>query len=319
MRRSNMRRSHVFALLVFLATSLGGMGSVTAGEVAVLMAAPVDAYEDALRGFKLSLRGHQIGTTYHMKGDVDRGREALAGIQSGENGKKPDLVFAVGVWALQAALNEPIGIPVVYAMVLNPASIVGSRPANITGASMNVSVADSLRLLTQLGPQIRRVGVVFNESKTGYLVTEAKALASTVGIELLARRVQTPGEAIQAVDSLQQEGIDAFWFLPDETLLAAAVSKHVFLVSHRNGVPILGISKRQAKMGAVLALTFASSEDIGSQAGELANTILAGTRASEVASTTARRVSLTVNLKVARKLGVEIPENILVAANELIK
>ncbi len=314
-----MRRSHVFALLVFLATSLGGMGSVTAGEVAVLMAAPVDVYEDALRGFKLSLRGHQIGKTHHMEGDVDRGRAALAGIQSGENGKKPDLVFAVGVWALQAALKEPIGIPVVYAMVLNPPSIVGSRPANITGASMNVSVADSLRLLTQLGPQIRRVGVVFNESKTGYLVTEAKALASTVGIELLARRAQTPGEAIQAVNSLQQEGIDAFWFLPDDTLLAAPVSKHVFLVSYRNGVPILGISKRQAKMGAVLALTFASSEDIGTQAGELANAILGGTRASEVPYTQARRVSLTVNLKAARKLGVEIPESILVAANELIK
>ncbi len=128
-----MRRSHVFALLVFLATSLGGMGSVTAGEVAVLMAAPVDVYEDALRGFKLSLRGHQIGKTHQMKGEVDRGREALAGIQSGENGKKPDLVFAVGVWALQAALKEPIGIPVVYAMVLNPPSIVGSPGWDLLG------------------------------------------------------------------------------------------------------------------------------------------------------------------------------------------
>ena len=127
------------------------------------------------------------------------------------------------------------------------------------------------------------------------------------------------GKAILAVDSLQKNGIDAFWFLPDETLLAAAVSEHVFLVSYRNGVPILGLSERQAKMGAVLALTFASSEDIGSQAGELANSILSGRRASEVPSTTARRTSLTVNLKAARKLGVEIPESILVAANELIK
>ncbi len=97
------------------------------------------------------------------------------------------------------------------------------------------------------------------------------------------------------------------------------MSKHVFLTSLRNGIPILGLSERQAKMGAVLALTFASSEDIGSQAGELANRILSGSSASEIPFTTARRTSLTVNLKAARKLGVEIPESILVAANELIE
>jgi putative ABC transport system substrate-binding protein len=311
-----MRRSDVLRLLVFLAASLGAGGSAAAGEVVVLIGAPVDAYKEALGGFEESLRGHRIAKTHQMEGKIERGRHVLAGIQRGE---KPDLVFAIGVWALQATLLEQTGIPVVYAMVLNPESIVGSRPANVTGASMNVPVADSLRLLHQLGPQIRRVGVVFNEAKTGYLVKEASRLASKLGIELLARSVRSPGEAIQAVDSLQQEGIDAFWYLPDETLLAAPVSKHVFLISHRNRVPILGISERQAKMGAVLALTFASSEDIGRQAGELANAILGGARASEVPSTAARLVSLTVNLKAARKLGVEIPESILVSANELIK
>jgi putative ABC transport system substrate-binding protein len=314
-----MRRFDVFAVSLLLAAWFGSASSAPAGEVVVLMSAPVDDYEKALRGFKGSLRGHEVVKTHQMDGRIDRGREILAGIQSGSRGKKPDLVFTVGVWALQAALQESTGLPLVYAMVLNPASVVGSAPANVTGASMNVPVADSLRLLQQLGPEMRRVGVVFNQEKTGYLVKEAKALASGVGIELLVRSVRTPGEAIQAIDSLQQEGIDAFWFLPDETLLAGPVSEHVFLVSHRHRVPILGISERQAQMGAVLALTFASSEDIGSQAGELANSILGGKRASDVPSTSARRVSLTVNLKAARKLGLEIPESILVGANELIK
>ncbi len=311
-----MRRLSVFGLLALFEVALGAAGSAAAGDVVVLMSAPVDAYEEALQGFEESLQGHRVVKTHQMRGKIERGRDILAKMQSGE---KPDLVFAVGVWALQAALDELTGTPVVYAMVLNPASIVGRRAANITGASMNVPVADSLRLLRQLGPQVRRVGLVFNEAKTGYLVKQAKALASEMGIQLLARSATSPGEAVHAVDSLQQEGIDAFWFLPDEILLATAVSKHVFLVAHRNGIPILGISERQAKMGAMLALSFASSEDIGRQAGELANAILAGTRASEVPYTQARRVSLTVNLRAARKLGVEIPESILVAANELIK
>lgn len=311
-----MRLGKIFRLTTLLFASLGVAHIAAAGEVIALMGAPVEAYEDALRGFEESLRGHTIIKTHDMEGDIDRGRDIIAGIRSG---KKPDLIFAIGVWALQAALEERTGVPVVYAMVLNPASIVGTRPTNITGASMNVPVADSLRLLSQLGPQVRRLGVVFSEAKTGYLVKEAKALASEMGIELLARSVASPGEAIHAVDSLQQEEIDAFWFLPDEVLLAAPVSKHVFLVAHRNRIPILGISERQARMGAMLALSFASSADIGSQAGELANAILGGKHGSEVPYTQARRVTLTVNLKVARRLGVEIPESILVAANELIK
>ena len=204
-------------------------------------------------------------------------------------------------------------------MVLNPESLIGTGAVGVTGASMNVPVANNMKLLHELGPGVRRVGVVFNDSKTGYLVREARELAGPLGIELVARSAQTAGEAIQAFDALQREGIDAFWYLPDETLLAPTVTNHVFLASHRGGIPILGISERQAEMGALFALTFASSEDIGRQAGELARVILEGKKPADVPPTAARRVSLTVNLKAARKLGVEIPQSILATANELIR
>jgi putative ABC transport system substrate-binding protein len=315
-RAASLRRSWALGLV---ATSLCGLATPApagAGDVAVLLSARVDAYSDALRGFKASLRGHRVVETYDMEGDAGRGTRLLGQIESKE---KPDLIFAVGVWALKATLEAPPSTPVVYAMVLNPESVVGGRSANVTGASMNVSVAESLRLLRKLGPQIKRVGLVYSKDKTGYLVDEAKALAAGLGIELVARSASSPGKAMQAGDSIQKAGIDAYWYLPDEMMLAAPVSKHVFLTAHRHGIPILGMSERQAQMGALLTLSFASSKDIGSQAGELANSILAGRRTSEIPGTSAREVSLTVNLKTARKLGVTIPESILVAANELIK
>ena len=112
---------------------------------------------------------------------------------------------------------------------------------------------------------------------------------------------------------------DAFWILPDDAILAPAVTKHVFLFSYRNKIPILGISERQAKMGALLALSFASNEDIGVQAGELATAILAGKRASQTPYTMAREVNLTVNLKAAKKLGVTIPESLIVSANTVLE
>ena len=111
-----MRKATVFRLWAAIATALTGASPAAAGEIAVLMSARVDAYEEALRGFEGDLRGHRVVKTHHMNGaDVDQGRKLLRSIVSRD---KPDLVFAVGIWALQAALAEPSGVPVVYAMVL---------------------------------------------------------------------------------------------------------------------------------------------------------------------------------------------------------
>ena len=301
--------------LLVLASIVGAAGSAIAGDVAVIMSARVDAYEEALRGFKRSLR-HRIVVEYDMAGDFDRGRAILSEIKSKV---KPDLIFAVGIWALQVVVGETTNIPVVYAMILNPPSIIGAGSKNVTGASMNVPVEQTIHLFKQLGPQIRRLGVVFDRAKTGYLVSLADAIAREQGLQLITKEIRSPREAIPALDSLQEERIDALWIVPDETILAPEVVQYMLLFSYRNKVPLLGLSERHAQMGALLSLSFASSEDIGRQAGELANSILEGKTAAEIPYTTARQVKLIVNLKTAQKLGIEIPKSIIAMADNLIQ
>lgn len=310
---SNMRAT-LLALLV-LAAVTGAALPGAAANVAVIVSADVDAYHKALRGFRGTLN-HRIVAEYDMEGDFDQGRRILREILSDVH---PDLIVAVGIWALQIIVRERIELPVVYAMVLNPPSIAGAGVTNITGASMNVPVEQPLRVLRQLGPQIRRVGVIFNRAKTGYLVTQAEAVAREEGIQLVTKEIRSVKEAVQAVNSLQRERIDALWILPDETILDPKVFKYTLLFSYRNKVPVFGLSERQVRMGAVIALSFASSEDIGRQAAELANGILGGKSPAELPYTTARQVKLTVSLKAARKLGMEIPESIIARANTVIR
>ena len=100
---------------------------------------------------------------------------------------------------------------------------------------------------------------------------------------------------------------------------AKAVVEHMMLSSYRNGVPLLGLSSRHAKMGALLTLSFASSEDIGRQAGELANRALSRRSASGIPFTMARQVDLTVSLKTAEKLGIEVPGKVLSRAQVVIR
>lgn len=285
-----------------------------AAGVAVLLTADVDEYRRALRGVKATLR-HAVVAEYDMEGDFERGRKAMAEIR---NKIKPELIVAIGVWALQVAARESTDIPVVYAMVLNPPSVIDPTMTNITGASMNVPVDQSIRLFKQLSPLIRRIGVIYNPTKTGYLVQRAQAAARAQGLQLLGHEVSSAKEAIAALESMQ-DSIEALWILPDETTLAPPVVQQMLLTSYRKRIPLLGLSESQVQMGALLSLSFASGEDIGRQAGELSNAILGGKAAGAIPYTTARQLRLAVNLKAAQKLGLEIPRTLIERADRVIQ
>jgi len=285
--------------------------SASAADVAVLLSAKVDAYEEALLGFEEAL-DHEIVAHCDMKGDLARGRTFLKKIEQQE--VKPDLILAVGIWALQVVAEQGTSVPVVYTMVLNPPSVVGTEARNITGASMNVSVEQTFEVLKKLG--ISRVGTVYTSEQTGYLVNHARQVASDAGLELFTKEVRTAGDAIKSLDELNAEGIEALWIVPDKTILANKVLKEMVLFSFQENVPLLGLSDRHTKMGAVVSISFASTRDIGRQAGELAGRLLAGEPVAQLPYTTARS-KLTVNLKAAQKLGIPIPSSMLEEATVL--
>ncbi len=313
--RIHVARARVPGILLAIAlvALVLAVAPAAAGTVAVLLSSDADEYKEALRGFK-EAAGHQVVAVYDMEADPDQARKLLADI---ERKVKPDLIFAVGTWALQAVAGRT-DIPIVYAMVLNPPSLVGVGVKNVTGASMNVPVEQPLRVLKQLGPQVKRIGVIYNKARTGYLVKEAEAVARDEGLQLVAREVASPKEVLPALESLQ-DGIDALWILPDETILAQAVVQQMLLFSYRRKIPVLGLSDRHAQMGALLSLSFASSEDIGRQAGEAAKAVLAGKAPGQIPYTTARKTNLVVNLKAAQKLGVEIPRPVVARATSVIQ
>ena len=285
-----------------------------AANIVALKSADVDVYNDALDGFKSVARRAQV-SEYDMEGDLQRGRRFLARLKSGP---KPDLIFAIGIWALQVVLEEIRDIPVVFAMVLNPSAVIGQESRNITGASMNVPIEQQIALLKKASPHVKRIGAVYDPSKTGFLVKQAERIARDQGVRLLAKAIASPKDSVGALDAMHGE-IDALWILPDVTVLAPESVQYMLLFAFRSKIPLLGLSENQAKMGALLGLSFGSSVDIGSQAGEMANEILSGKSAGAIPFSTARKLKLTVNLKTANKLGLQIPKEILDRADVVIR
>src|SRR5574337_401215 len=306
--------SLVFMAYIVVGAIVFSSTPTEAAKIIALKSADVDVYNEALEGFKSALQESTI-VEYDMEGDLQRGKKFLARLKSGP---KPDLILAVGIWALQVVVEEVQDIPVVFAMVLTPATVIGQEARNITGASMNVPIEQQLTLLKKVSSQVRRIGIIYDPSKTGWLVKQAERIAKDQGVRLVTKAIASSKDSFAALDAMQDE-IDALWIVPDLTVLAPESVQYMLLFSFRHKIPVLGLSENQVRMGALLGLSFESGWDIGSQAAELASGILSGRSVGEIPFTTARKVRLTVNLKSAGKLGVHIPKEILDRADAVIR
>jgi putative ABC transport system substrate-binding protein len=72
------------------------------------------------------------------------------------------------------------------------------------------------------------------------------------------------------------------------------------------------------RSGALLALS-CDNADIGRQAGELAVKILNGARPTDLPITVPEKIRLAINLKTAKRIGLNIPSQIVDKADEVFK
>jgi len=103
---------------------------------------------------------------------------------------------------------------------------------------------------------------------------------------------------------------DALWLLPDTTVVNPATIDLLLLSTLENKIPVLTFSDKYVEKGALLSLEV-DAEDAGRQAGEMANRILAGVAVQGIENEDARGGILTVNMIVAKKLGISINGNVI--------
>lgn len=149
-------------------------------------------------------------------------------------------------------------------------------------------------------------------------MSQARSVAQQEGLQLVAREIQSTGEIGAALKSLERD-IDVLWLWPDERFLADDILQRIFLFSFDRKLPVLGLSERHTHMGAVLSLSYASAKDIGWQAGDAVNKLIAEPKSMALANIALRQLKLTVNLKTARKLAVDTPDSIIRRADNAIK
>jgi putative ABC transport system substrate-binding protein len=280
-----------------------------ATEIAILKSSDLSAYNQAVEGFRSAATNDNFTfREYDLEGDLERGRKLARRIRASDAA----LVLAVGVKAALAAKLEVLDVPVVYCLVLDPDKYDLSAP-NVSGISLEVPPAQQFATMKTILPKLKRVGVLFDPTKTGRLLQEATLVAKQQGIELLAQPISSEREIPPMLRTLLPL-VDALWLVPDTTVLSEESLPFILQESLDANRSVFGFSSEFVKRGALLGLSV-NYRDIGKQAARLSRRILDRQVVPPV-KTVPDHFSLALNLKTARFLGLEIPPEIERRADE---
>ncbi|MBN1220635.1 MAG: ABC transporter substrate-binding protein [Anaerolineae bacterium] len=327
MKHNQQQKYLPILIAVFIITSLlllacGGQKTYTVGVLSI-----VPDLDSVLEGFKEGmtelgyLEGENI--TYSYEGataDMDK----LDAVAQGLAAADVDLILTITTPATRAAQKATVGtdIPVVFVAVTDPvgASLVDSlrQPGgNTTGVTFGVQEARRLEWLMQVAPTIEQIYTIYNpEDRSPVLALEAVSeVAPKFGVELMTREVRNPEEVVAAIENIPAEA-DAIFFLPD-SLVSTRIFDFIKAAAELQ-LPTSGANIEIVKTGGVLTSYGMEQVSSGKQAARLADQIFSGIKPADLPVETAE-FFLAINLKTAAAIGLDIPDEILLQADVIVR
>jgi putative ABC transport system substrate-binding protein len=242
-------------------------------------------------------------------------------------GLRPDVILG-GTTALMAALQrETRTIPIVFAGCSDPIG-VGlvaslSRPGgNITGFSyVEAEMAGKwLELLTEIAPAVRRVAIIFNPDTAArggsYYTPSFEAAARTLNLDPIIARVHGDAEIETVINSLARTPGSGLVIMPDVFTLAHRAT--IILLAARNNVPAVYTDNAFGRDGGFLSYG-PDMVDIFRRSASYVARILRGEKPADLAVQLPVKFDTIVNLKIAKALGLTVPQTILLRADEVIE
>ncbi len=226
-----------------------------------------------------------------------------------------DLVCGIATPSAQACYNAAYeaGIPVIFNAVSDPvaAKLAESETQamdGITGVSDMLPVEEQLKLIREMLPDAKKIGILYTTSEANSVSTieSYKAKVGEYGFELVEKGITNAAEIPQAVDLLVAE-VDCITNMTDNTvvdnlpiLLEKASAKNI---------PVFGSEEEQVGNGCIASAGI-DYIDLGKKAGVMAARVLKGEDIKSIPYETLTESKITINTDAAAKLGVTIPQTI---------
>ncbi len=236
---------------------------------------------------------------------------------------KPDLIMSLNTVAVQRlkALTATSSIPVIFMGIFNP-SIVDpvivsdfSHPgANLTGSMSGVTDAKRMEWFKRIVPTIKRLYAPYSPKDPSAAASKQQAedAAKKLGIELVTKEVFNNDDITSAIQNIPD--VDGIWLVADGAVSSRANDLAAAAIKRK--LPFVGINPVHASGGALFSFGFDITAT-GVQSARLADQVLRGVKPSDLPVETSE-FFLYINLDTAKAIGINIPDNILLSANEVI-
>jgi putative ABC transport system substrate-binding protein len=229
----------------------------------------------------------------------------------------------VPTFAAKAATTT---IPIVFGIGDDPVKLgyVASlaRPGgNATGINFFATevVAKRLRLLHDLVPKAVRVAVLVNSANASVAestLREVQKAAPTIGLQIQILKAQTIGEIDAAFAALARERADALFVAPEAFFVGRAVQ--LVTLTARDRIPAAYGLREFVEAGGLMSYGADLAETIR-QVGVYTGSILRGAKPADLPVLQSTKFEFVINLTTAKALGIEVPQNVLSIADEVIE
>lgn len=325
----------VAAMVAVMATACGSNTTTTTGQqsqgekqytVGIAQFAVHASLDNCREGFLKGLEeeglveGENLNVLYeNANGEATTGAQIISNFVT----KKADLVCAIATPMAQTAysVTKNTQIPVVYTAVTDPVlaelATKDKNPiGNITGTSDKLPVKEQLKMIREILPDAKTIGIMYSTSEVNSTaaIEEYKQLAGQYGFTIVESGISTTADIPLAADNLVKK-VDCITNLTDNTVVS---SLPVILdKANKANVPVFGSEVEQVKKGCVAAMGL-DYVALGEQTGKMAAKILKGEeKAEDMQYEVIDTPAFYGNTEAAKKLSIEIPEDLTSNAAEL--
>jgi len=228
--------------------------------------------------------------------------------------------------AAAALRQETRAIPIVFVGVSDPvgSGFVASlaRPGgNLTGMMQYESgiVGKWLAMLKEIAPRLSRVAFVANPKFRGYdyFLRFAAAAAPTLAIELIPSPISNDAADIErSIESFAQMPGGGLLMVPDASTIAHR--DLVIALATRYRLPAVYPWRYFVTAGALMSYGI-DNIDVLQKAASYVDRILHGAKPAELPVQAPTKYETAVNLKTAKTIGLNVPQSLLLSADEVIE
>jgi putative ABC transport system substrate-binding protein len=236
----------------------------------------------------------------------------------------PDAIMVVGTQTTAILKQVTATIPIVFVNVADPVAsgFVASfaRPGgNITGfASVEYSVAGKwLSILKAIAPETSRVMVLFNPANSnwrGFLPTIDTG-ARSLRMDVSAARVASAADIEQAIEAFARQPGGGMIALPGGT---NAYRERIVALAAQHRLPAIYSYDYWAASGGLVSYG-SDTRDLSRRAASYVDRILKGERPGELPVQAPVKFEFVINLKAAKALGLDVPDNLRLLADRVIE